>query len=97
MISPLLQIRKTVFLYAYSVAKEVVPFYVMRHNILSLFLFSKPRKSGNVKGHGITEYPWVEAGLHSNPLQPVLQGILVDAENPCRLLDGQILLIIDLE
>ena len=84
------------FLYAYSVAKEAVPFYVIRHNILSLFLFSKPRKSGNVKGHGITEYPWVEAGLHSNPLQPVLQRILMDAEDPGCFLDGQVLLIIDL-
>lgn len=85
------------FLYAYSVAKEASSFYVINNNKLLLFLFYKPREGRNIQRYGIAKYPWIEAGLPGNPLQPVLQRVLVDTENPCRFLDRQILLIIDLE
>ena len=85
------------FLYAYSVAKEASSFYVIKNNELLLFLFYKPRKGRNIQRYGIAKYPWIEAGLPGNPLQPVLQRILMDAEDPGCFLDGQILLIIDLE
>ncbi len=82
---------------ASSVTEEFFHFYVTHTKKRCHFSVLKPWQRCDIQGDGIAERPRVETRRLGDFFQPVLEGILMDREDVCCLLNGKVLPVIDLQ